>query len=82
MAQLRRAASSVGANIVEGHARSSRRDFAHFLTVARGSLEELKYFLILSRDLKYFSTEDYNEVALKCDEVGRMLYVFRQKLTL
>lgn len=79
-AQLRRAASSIPANIVEGHARASRKDFSHFLTVAKSSLEESKYFLILSKDLGYLSAESYTELDLQSAEIGRMLYVFQQKL--
>lgn len=43
--QIRRAASSVAANIVEGVSRESAKDYAHFLQIARGSLAETQYFL-------------------------------------
>lgn len=56
-AQLRRAAVSVGANIVEGATRNSDRDFAHFLTVAYGSARELDYELSLAARLGYFPEE-------------------------
>ena len=80
ISQARRCSSSIAANIVEGHARSSRKDFAHFLTIARGSLEELKYFIRLSKDLDFVAMEDFQRLNQQCDELGRMLYVFRQKL--
>ena len=51
--QLRRAASSVAANIVEGASRESRKDYAHFLQIARGSLAETQYFLHLAKRLAY-----------------------------
>ncbi len=80
VSQLRRSASSIPANIVEGHARNSRKDFAHFLIVAKGSLEETKYFLILAKDLGYLSADIFEKLDLQCSEIGRMLYAFRQKL--
>jgi len=49
--QIRRAATSVAANIVEGSSRESAKDYAHFLQIARGSLAETQYFLHLARRL-------------------------------
>jgi four helix bundle protein len=46
--QLLRSAASVPANIAEGHARGARRDFAHFISIARGSLAETDTFLQLA----------------------------------
>ena len=51
--QIRRAVTSVAANIVEGASRESAKDYAHFLQIARGSLAETQYFLHLSRRLGY-----------------------------
>ena len=49
--QLRRAAYSVPANIVEGSSRESKKDYLHFLYIARGSLSETQYFIHLARRL-------------------------------
>jgi four helix bundle protein len=56
--QLRRASCSVPANIVEGSARESRKDYLHFLYISRGSLSETQYFIHLSRRLGYLSKAD------------------------
>jgi four helix bundle protein len=51
--QLRRASYSVPANIVEGSSRESKKDYLHFLYIARGSLSEAQYFIHLARRLDY-----------------------------
>ena len=56
--QIRRAACSVPANIVEGSSRESKRDYLHFLYISRGSLSETQYFVHLSRRLGYLSDAD------------------------
>ena len=78
--QLRRAASSVPANIAEGFGRSTTRDFLRHLDIANGSLEETRYFLILARDLKYLSASEFPEINAQSDEVGRLLGGLMQSL--
>lgn len=56
--QLRRASYSVPANIVEGSSRESKKDYLHFLYIARGSLSETQYFVHLARRLSYLSSEE------------------------
>jgi four helix bundle protein len=56
--QLRRASYSVPANIVEGSSRESKKDYLHFLYIARGSLSETQYFIHLAHRLGYVSFED------------------------
>jgi four helix bundle protein len=56
--QLRRASYSVPANIVEGASRESKRDYLHFLYIARGSLSETQYFIHLAQRLEYLSSEE------------------------
>jgi four helix bundle protein len=53
--QLRRASYSVPANIVEGATRDSKKDYLHFLYIARGSLSETQYFIHLAGRLQYLS---------------------------
>ena len=70
VSQMRRAAVSVSANIAEGFKRRSRTDKARLLNVAQGSLEELRYYFILARDLAYIRhSERWDDV----EEVARML---------
>ena len=56
--QLRRASYSVPANIVEGSSRESKKDYLHFLYIARGSLSETQYFIHLAGRLGYLSSEE------------------------
>ena len=71
--QICRAASSVPTNIAEGKGRASLREYLQFLSIARGSVEELKYLLVLSRDLSYISENAYSDMANQSDQVARML---------
>ncbi len=60
--QLRRASYSVPANIVEGASRESKKDYLHFLHIARGSLSETQYFIHLARRLGYLSDEEADKL--------------------
>ena len=71
--QLRRAMSSVPANIVEGQARRTSKEFMQFLVQARGSLAETQYFLILSKDLEYISDKELDEMLKVSEDISRML---------
>ena len=78
--QIRRAATSVPSNIVEGKARGSNKDYKRFLLIARGSLEETKYQLLLAKDLKYIDEQKYKEILDLADETGKMLNGLINKL--
>ncbi|AHM57301.1 hypothetical protein EAL2_c20200 [Peptoclostridium acidaminophilum DSM 3953] len=71
--QMRRASTSIPCNIVEGKARGSSKEFKRFLLIARGSLEELKYQIMLSKDLNYIDEEKHDVLQEKAKEVGRLL---------
>jgi four helix bundle protein len=60
--QLRRASYSVPANIVEGSSRESKKDYLHFLYIARGSLSETQYFIHLARRLGYLLPEEADKL--------------------
>ena len=57
--QARRAAVSAAANIVEGSAKHGRRDFRRYLDIALGSLSELSYLLLISRDIGLLQPESW-----------------------
>ena len=78
--QLRRAAISVPANIAEGTKRQGKQDYARFLNIAEGSLAEVHYLLLLSRDLDYMDTKVANRLRDEAEEISRMLYAFRCKV--
>jgi len=78
--QMRRAAVSVPANIAEGYGAGSEGQFGHFLDIAQGSLSEVEYYLILSKDLNYITAEEYQKAEAMRAEVGFLLYRLIQKV--
>jgi len=74
---MRSAAVSVPANIAEAFGRSTRPEKARLLNIAQGSLDELRYYIVLSRDLGYAADPG---LAGTAEEVGRMLDAYRRKV--
>lgn len=72
--QLRDAAVSVPANIVEGYGRNTTRQYLYHLNVSWGSLAEVEYFLELARDLPYITQEQYDEIEALRRETAYLLY--------
>ena len=70
---MRRSATSVSANICEGKGRGSDKEMVRYLLIARASLYELSYYLMMCRDLAYISREQYAHLCKQADEVGRMI---------
>lgn len=74
VSQIRRASSSICANLLEGNHRNHVKEYRQFAGISRGSVGELKYHLLLAKDLKYISEECYLTCSSKVNDVGKMLY--------
>ena len=77
VSQMRRSAVSVPSNIAEGYKRKSKNDSVHFYVIAESSLEELRYQLFLSKDLKYITEDEYKKAELLAEEVAKLLYAWK-----
>jgi carbamoyl-phosphate synthase large subunit len=78
--QLQRASVSIPSNIAEGRMRGTLRDYAHFVSMARGSLAEVRTQLILAQRLEYASADDVMTL-LECSEhLARRLNALRRSL--
>ena len=72
ISQMRRSAVSIPANIAEGFKRVSLKDKSHFYNISQGSLEELRYYFILSHDLGYH--DDFDLFHTQSDQIAKMLH--------
>ncbi|MFQ5664029.1 MAG: four helix bundle protein [Terriglobia bacterium] len=79
-AQLRRAAASIAANIAEGFGRRTTKELLQSIAVSNGSLEETRYFLILSNELHYLKLDHYNRLDHQCNRVAQMLSALARSL--
>ena len=79
--QMRRAAVSVPSNIAEGQARNSSKEFAQFLSIAKGSVSELETQLSICTRLEYLTETQISKAVALSDEVGKMIRSIEQKLT-
>src|SRR3990167_8022513 len=80
VSQITRAVASVPANIAEGNARATRKDYANFLAIARGSLMETETLLMLAIRLSYLTQEEAHHALHLLTEVSKMLNSMRSRL--
>lgn len=78
--QMRRSSSSIPTNIAEGCGRMSNAELKRFLVIAAGSISELHYQLILSKDLGYLSENLFKELINETIEIRKMVYSYCEKL--
>ncbi|MEO8770395.1 MAG: four helix bundle protein [Ferruginibacter sp.] len=80
VSQMRRSSSSVPTNIAEGCGRFSNAELKRFLTIAAGSISELNYQLILSKDLHYLSETLFKELHDETIQIRKMIHRYCEKL--
>ena len=71
--QIRRAAVSIAANISEGYKKKTKPSKLNFLNISEGSLEEVKYYILLSKDLEFITEKEFNSLEALSEEVGRLI---------
>ena len=74
--QFERAAVSIAANIAEGYRKDGMADKLRFLNISQGSLEECRYYILLSYDLSYIDLDRYNSMNQSIEEVSRLLNAY------
>ena len=74
--QFTRAAVSIPANIAEGYRKDGMADKLRFLNIAQGSLEECRYYILLSYDLNYIDKDIYNIMNASIEETSKLLNAY------
>jgi four helix bundle protein len=71
--QIRRSSISVASNIAEGFGRNGNKEFIQYLSMANGSLCEMRTQSYIAKDLEYITNSDLKEINDLCDEIGRLI---------
>ena len=74
--QVKRAATSIMANIAEGFSRKGNKEFIQFLYIAKSSASELRSHMYIALDQKYISKEQFDEIYSETDKVERQISNF------
>jgi four helix bundle protein len=80
--QIRRASVSIMANIAEGFARRSDKDFAYFLNISRSSAAEAQSHLYVAMDQGYIEQKEFNEIYKQLEETSKMIFALVKHLVL
>jgi four helix bundle protein len=78
--QMRRAVTSIPANIAEGCGKNSQKELARYLNIANGSVKEIENFLLLSNDLGYINNLQLGELSEKVNQIGKMISSLLKKV--
>ncbi|MCL0075048.1 four helix bundle protein [Thermodesulfovibrionales bacterium] len=78
--QIRRAGTSIPANIAEGQARQGKKEFLQFLSIAQGSLAEVETFIIISKNLEYLTEANSEKLLTDCEETAKLLAGLKKSL--
>lgn len=78
--QFERAAVSIAANIAEGYRKMSKADKLRFMNIAQGSLEECRYYIILSRDISYIDDDRCIKLNTLIENASRLLNAYSKKI--
>ncbi|HBR57037.1 MAG TPA: four helix bundle protein [Blastocatellia bacterium] len=78
--QIRRASVSIMANIAEGFARRSDKDFANFLNISRSSAAEVQSHLYVALDQNYIQQNNFDKIYFELEEVSKMIFSFAKHL--
>ena len=78
--QFQRAAVSIPANIAEGYKKMGKSDKLRFINIAQGSLEECRYYIILSKDLGYITDNDAYQMNITIEDTSRLLNAYGKKI--
>ncbi len=81
VSQFTRAAVSIPANIAEGYKRLSQSEKLRFMNYAQGSLEECRYYIILSKDLGYIDNQQYNNMIVEIEDTSKLLNGYAKGIT-
>ena len=80
VSQFRRAVVSIAANIAEGYGKKSSKDKLRFYNIAEGSINECKYYILLSTDLEYINLQEKEQLYDNLITIKKLLYSYSRSL--